>query len=71
MTDHHEETAKTVMEAFKASLDENVREQISDAQFDQLVHAIREALSSERARVADQIEGVVKKCIQVLVLDLG
>ena len=61
MTDHYEETANTVVEAFKGSLDESVRDQISDAQFDDLAAAIRDALSTEKARIADQIEGVVKK----------
>jgi hypothetical protein len=61
MTDHHEETASRIVDAFKASIDESTRENISTAQYDVLVAAIREALSSERATIADQIEGVVKK----------
>jgi L-lactate utilization protein LutC len=61
MTDHHAEIAKTLTETFKASLDEAVREQISEARLHELTIAIHTALSSEQLELAEYLEEVVKK----------
>ncbi|MGD9000859.1 MAG: hypothetical protein PVF75_10620 [Granulosicoccaceae bacterium] len=61
MTDHHEEVANKIMETFKASLDEAVREQISEARLHELATAIQVALSAERMVLAEYLEDVVKK----------
>lgn len=61
MTNHNEEVARKIAEDFIASLDESVKEKITEAQIDNLVSAIRKVLSAEKARVADQIEDIVKR----------
>ncbi|MEM4407491.1 MAG: hypothetical protein QXI19_01975 [Candidatus Caldarchaeum sp.] len=53
--------ARKIAEDFIASLDESVKEKITEAQIDNLVSAIRKVLSAEKARVADQIEDIVKR----------
>ncbi|MEM4657641.1 MAG: hypothetical protein QXX77_04375 [Candidatus Methanosuratincola sp.] len=61
MTNHNEEVARKIAEDFLASLDEPVRVQITEAQLDNLVSAIRKVLSAEKSRIADQIEDIVGK----------
>jgi hypothetical protein len=61
MSDHYEEIAQKLVGDFKASLGKDLIKQIPSAQFDTLTASIRGALSAERAKVADEIEGVVKK----------
>lgn len=60
MTDRHQERAEKVVATFKALLDASVQEHISDAQFEHLAIAIREALAEEVHDVARQLEELAR-----------
>jgi len=50
-----------VVATFKHNLSETAREQIRDADFNELILMIREAISEELARATDMVEEVVRK----------
>lgn len=60
MTDQHGARAAKVVAAFQESLDAGVRDQISDAQYEQLLLAVAEALSEERDATATALEELAR-----------
>jgi len=50
-----------IVERFKSQLDENVRQQITSAQFAELALMIEEAVSEEVGAAADAVDEVVKR----------
>ena len=60
MTDRHQERAEKVVASFKQSLDANVRQQITEAQFTSLILMIKEAMGEELAFAAEQLEAVMR-----------
>ncbi len=60
MSDQHSERASRVVAAFQASLDTDVRNRISDAQYEQLLLAVAEALSEERDTTAAALEELAR-----------
>ena len=61
MADRHQELAQKVVNTFKQSLSDQVREQITDAQFNELALMIREAISEELKEAAELIDAIAKK----------
>jgi len=61
MSDHYEDIAKTLVEGFKMSINEDARSQITAAQFNDLARAIQKTLSVEKSKVVSQIEVTIKK----------
>jgi uncharacterized protein with von Willebrand factor type A (vWA) domain len=61
MADRHQELAQKVVNTFKQSLSDQARDQITDAQFNELVLMIREAISEELKDVAELIDGIAKR----------
>jgi hypothetical protein len=53
VSDHHQEQARQVVEHFRDSLSETVRDQITAAQFEDLQQLIQQLLSRERSHIAD------------------
>jgi hypothetical protein len=60
MTDRHEERAEKIVATFKQSLDTNVCQQITEAQFTSLILMIKEAMGEELGFAAEQLEGVIR-----------
>lgn len=60
MSNRHQELASRIVENFQDSLDENIRQQIPDNQFNVLTLMIREALGNELSTAAERIESVVR-----------
>ena len=60
MTDQHRARAAKVVAAFQESLDPGVRAQISQAQYEQLVLTVAEALSEERDAAAAALEELAR-----------
>ena len=61
MTEETEELAEKVVATFKHNLSEAAREQVSEADFNELSLMIREAISEELSRATDMVEEVVRK----------
>ena len=61
MTNRHQERAEKIVATFKQSLNDNVVQQISDAQFNTLILMIREAMGEEAGFAAEQLELVIRK----------
>ena len=61
MTDETQELADKVVATFKNNLNEAVRAQIRDADFNELTLMIQQAISEELARATDMIEEVARK----------
>lgn len=61
MVNQHQDRAVKVVEAFRGLLDENIRQQITNAQFDTLTLMITEAISEELGVAADMMEDVIQK----------
>ena len=61
MTNRHQERAEKIVATFKQSLNDNVVQQISDAQFNTLILMIREAMGEEAGFAAEQLEQVIRK----------
>jgi hypothetical protein len=61
MADRHQELAQKVVNTFKQSLSDQARDQITDAQFNELVLMIREAISEELKDAAELIDGIAKR----------
>jgi hypothetical protein len=61
MTEETEELAEKVVATFKHNLSEAAREQIREADFNELALMIREAISEELSRATDMVEEVVRK----------
>ncbi len=61
MTEETEELAEKVVAIFKHNLSDAAREQIREADFNELALMIREAISEELSRATDMVEEVVRK----------
>jgi len=61
MTNRHDALADKVVKAFRNSLSDAARAQISDAEFDALAAMVREALSDELKAAADLVDGVTRR----------
>lgn len=61
MTEETEELAEKVVATFKHNLSDAAREQIREADFNELSLMIREAISEELSRATDMVEEVVLK----------
>lgn len=61
MNNRHQEQAKKIVEAFKDTLDESVRQQIPAEQFNVLVLMIKEAMGEELCVAAERIENVLRE----------
>ena len=55
------DTAREIVEAFKHGLDENLRRQISDEQFNVLELMIQEGIGKELNAATEQVEEVVRQ----------
>lgn len=60
MVDRHQQLAHKVVEAFKALLSENARQQISETELNELALMIREALSEELESAAASVEELAR-----------
>ncbi len=60
MVDRHQQLAQKVVEAFRASLSEDARQQISQTALDELALMIREALSEELESAAASVEELAR-----------
>ena len=61
MVDRHQQLAQKVVEAFRARLSEDARQQISQTALDELALMIREALSEELESAAASVEELARK----------
>jgi acyl-CoA reductase-like NAD-dependent aldehyde dehydrogenase len=61
MTNRHQEHAEKIVAAFREALDEGVRQQIADAQYQLLGNTIRKALGEEVAYAVEQMDAVIRK----------
>ena len=61
MTNRHQEHAEKIVAAFREALEEVVREQITDAQYQLLSNTIRKALGEEVGFAVEQMDAVVRK----------
>ena len=61
MTVRHQEMAEKIVATFKQSLDKNVAQQISDAQFNTLSLMIMEAMGEEARFAVEQLEKIIQK----------
>jgi len=61
MTNQHQEHAQKVVAAFRDSLDESVRQQIKDSQFNTLTLMIKEALGEELGVAIERMEEVIRQ----------
>ncbi len=61
MTNRHQQTAEKIVATFKQSLDKNIAQQITEAQFNTLTLMIREAMGEEAGFAAEQLEQVIRK----------
>ena len=61
MLNHQQHRAIKVVASFRELLDQNVSQQISDAQYESLALIISEAISEELGLAADMMEDVVKR----------
>ena len=61
MNGQHQERAGRVVELFRNSLDQDIRKQISDNQFQVLSSMISEAISEELEIAAEQMAEVVRR----------
>jgi len=61
MNDARHPVVDTIIERFRAQLDEKVRNQISTAQFSDLALMIDEAISEEVANTVERVDEVVRK----------
>ena len=60
MVDRHQQLAQKVVEAFRARLSEDARQQISQTALDELALMIREALSEELESAAASVEELAR-----------
>lgn len=60
MVDRHQQLAHKVVEAFKALLSQNARQQISETELNELALMIREALSEELESAAASVEELAR-----------
>lgn len=61
MVNRHHEKADKIICAFREPLDEKIRQQITDSQFDVLALMSRGVLTDELAIAAELVEEVVRK----------
>ena len=61
MTNRHQQRAEKIVATFKQSLDANVAQQITDAQFNALALMITEVMGEEAGFAAEQLEQVIRK----------
>jgi len=61
MTENQRPVTGKIIDAFKSRLDENVREQISRAQYADLASMIDQAIDTEAGAAAALVEEVAKK----------
>lgn len=61
MTNRHQQRAEKIVATFKQSLDENVAQQITEAQFNALTLMIKEVMGEEASFAAEQLETVIRK----------
>lgn len=61
MTIRHQETAEKIVATFKLSLDENVAQQISEAQYTALTLMVKEAMGEEARFAVEQLEKIIQK----------
>jgi len=61
MTNRHQQTAEKIVATFKQSLEKNIAQQITEAQFNTLTLMIREAMGEEAGFAAEQLEQVIRK----------
>ena len=61
MTNRHQQTAEKIVATFKQSLDKNIAQQITEAQFNTLTLMIREAMGEEAGFAAEQLEQIIRK----------
>ena len=61
MTARHQETAEKIVATFKLSLDENVAQQISEAQYTALTLMVKEAMGEEARFAVEQLEKIIQK----------
>jgi len=61
MTNRHQERAEKIVAAFKAALDEGVRQQITDAQYHLLSNTIRQALGEELSVAVETMEEIIRQ----------
>jgi hypothetical protein len=61
LANRHQELAQKVVNTFKQGLSDQVRDQITDAQLNELVLMIREAISEELKDAAELIDGIAKR----------
>lgn len=61
MDETHQVIANRIVESFKAQLNADVREQIPDAAYEELLQMIRGALAAELNTAADMLEDLVRK----------
>ena len=72
MTNRHQQTAEKIVATFKQSLEKNIAQQITEAQFNTLTLMIREAMGEEAGFAAEQLEQVIRKLrAESEKLDLG
>ena len=60
MTNRHQQLADKVVHAFRATLDEDTRGRISDAQFEALRRLVADALSEELQTTTDRLDTLVQ-----------
>ena len=60
MSNRHQELAEKAVEVFKSKLSEQARQDISDAQFEELTNIIKEALSQELGTAVNLVEELAK-----------
>ena len=61
MTVRHQEMAEKIVATFKQSLEENVAQQITEAQYTALTLMIKEAMGDEARFAAEQLEKIIQK----------
>lgn len=61
MTSRHQETAEKVVATFKQSLNEDVAQHITEAQYKALALMVKEAMGEEANFAAEQLEKIIQK----------
>ena len=61
MTNRHQQTAEKIVATFKQSLDENVAQQITEAQYISLTLMVKEAMGEEARFAVEQLEKIIQK----------
>lgn len=61
MTVRHQETADKIVATFKQSLDKNVAQQITEAQYTALTLMVKEAMGEEARFAVEQLEKIIQK----------